>query len=183
MKPLNDAVVLLPLRGRHAEGKYAVVDANLPHLPAILQCRWYLTDRVYVRTFDWEDENRVAVKLHRVVLDPPPGVGVDHINRDPLDNRRENLRVAQASHNAMNRRRSPGRVPYRGVSARGAKFHAKLRWRNESLHLGDFDTARDAARVYDIFALLLAGEFAVPNFEKTRYRTLLLQLRQLLALE
>ena len=33
------------------------------------------------------------IKMHRVVVNAPPGSVVDHINGNPLDNRRENLEI------------------------------------------------------------------------------------------
>lgn len=44
------------------------------------------------------------VSLHRVITQAPTGVHVDHINRNPLDNRRENLRFVSRSQNMANSR-------------------------------------------------------------------------------
>lgn len=176
MTPDNEGVVRLTLRGRQARGRYAVVDADLPELPLLLSCRWYLNDKGYARTFDWPRPDRVTVKLHQAIIQPPPGLVVDHINGDRLDNRRSNLRLATDSQNTMNRRCTGGKVPYRGVSIRGERFHAKLRWQNEYFHLGDFRTAEDAARMYDIFSLLIAGDFAHTNFDRKRYQRLIARL-------
>lgn len=183
MTHISDAIALIPLRGRHAAGRHAIVDATLPQLAALLECRWYVNDKGYVRTFDLEKPGRVTVKLHQVILDTPPGLIVDHINGNPLDNRLINLRPATSSQNAMNRNRPRGKVPYRGVSLRGERFHAKLRWKDESLHLGDFHTAKDAARVYDLISLLIAGDFARTNFDRERYTHLIEKLRVLIDAE
>lgn len=43
------------------------------------------------------------VKLHRVILNAPLDKEIDHINRNPLDNRKVNLRLANKSQNMMNR--------------------------------------------------------------------------------
>ena len=43
--------------------------------------------------------------LHRFIMNAPPGVQVDHINRDKLDNRKANLRLCTPSQNQFNRER------------------------------------------------------------------------------
>jgi hypothetical protein len=40
--------------------------------------------------------------LHRQILEPKPGLDIDHINRDKLDNRRQNLRYLTRSQNCIN---------------------------------------------------------------------------------
>lgn len=60
------------------------------------------------------------VKMHRLILNPPDALTVDHINHDTLDNRRQNLRAVTAEANAQNRRgadRDNG-VGIRGISKR-----------------------------------------------------------------
>lgn len=44
--------------------------------------------------------------MHRQIMTPEPGLVVDHINGNPLDNRRENLRVVTQQVNSWNRRQS-----------------------------------------------------------------------------
>ncbi|MGM9319412.1 HNH endonuclease [Deinococcus aquaticus] len=173
-----EGTTLVPLRGQYGSGRFATVDTSHPQLQTILDCRWYVNEKNYARSFDWPEEPGVTVKLHHIVTGTRPPIIIDHINRDTLDNRLSNLRIAMASENAMNRRHPRGKVAYRGVSARETRFHAKIRWQNEHLHLGDFDTAKDAARVYDLFALLIAGEFAATNAPARQYRGLVMKLQQ-----
>lgn len=52
--------------------------------------------------------------LGRLLLDPPKGLYVDHINHDGRDNRRENLRIVTASQNNSNSR-TESITGYRGV--------------------------------------------------------------------
>ena len=42
--------------------------------------------------------------IHRIVMSPPKGMVVDHINGNALDNRKENLRVCTYSQNSCNKK-------------------------------------------------------------------------------
>lgn len=64
-----------------------------------------------VRKYRWGGSNGRAratvngrgVLLHRFLLQPPADMVVDHLNHDPLDNRRSNLRVCTQRENCQNR--------------------------------------------------------------------------------
>lgn len=65
---------------------------------------------------------QITIKLHQVIADRMnlnrDGLVVDHINRDSLDNRRENLRVVSYRLNAINRTPSKTKSssPFLGIS-------------------------------------------------------------------
>lgn len=64
--------------------------------------RWYLTGTGYAAAAALRGKSRTLVCMHRLLLDPPASAQVDHVNRDKLDNRRANLRVATRSQNQGN---------------------------------------------------------------------------------
>lgn len=108
------------------------------------------------------------VAMHRQILGAPPGVIVDHANRNTLDNRKLNLRFATTHQNMCNRIAVRSRFGYRGVKQRRSghgKWEARISLLDGTRrHLGSFETAEDAARAYDEAAKRAHGEFAVLNF-------------------
>jgi hypothetical protein len=88
------------------------------------------------------------VLLHRVILDAPPGLEVDHINGDKLDNRKDNLRLVNHAHNQQNRHglNKRNRSGFRGVSwhSRDRRWQADLRANGRTVSLGYFDTVEAA---------------------------------------
>lgn len=106
------------------------------------------------------------VALHQLVLGRP-GLIIDHINRNPLDNRKENLRLANHAGNRVNSDPHAGRKfkgPSRISRPSGDRWECRL-WVNGScLYLGTFDSEIGAAKAYDKKAKELWGEFARLNF-------------------
>lgn len=109
-----------------------------------------------------------AVFLHHAVLGIPNRVHIDHKNGDGLDNRRDNLRVANNSLNHMNigKMKRPTSSRYKGVHFRKDRnrWAAEIKVMYRTLKLGCFATELEAARAYDAAALQHFGEFARPNF-------------------
>lgn len=61
---------------------------------------WRKTNEGYFATKSHGSSHRI----HRYLLDAPPDMVVDHINHDPTDNRKSNLRICTTQHNTWNRR-------------------------------------------------------------------------------
>lgn len=140
----------------------------MKNIPVGRSGRAIIDDEDYAKlsTFKWSINNGYAISttghgsMHQIVLGAKPGMVIDHINRNRLDNRKENLRHATHSQNALNRihRNTSG---YRGVRPAGKHWQAIT----ANFKLGTFDTAEMAAAAYNWAALRLYGEFAVLNAE------------------
>lgn len=111
----------------------------------------------------------VNVAMHRVILDAPGGMLVDHVNGNGLDNRRCNLRLATRTQNAINSRMSPTNTSgYRGVywCKKNKRWQASISVDGKRKHVGCFKAPEDAARAYDKAIVAHYGEFARTNFPR-----------------
>ena len=57
----------------------------------------------YVYTYDRSGEKVKTVLLHRYIMNDPKGMIVDHIDGNPLNNLKSNLRVCTVEENSQNR--------------------------------------------------------------------------------
>lgn len=123
------------------DGEFALVDAT-DHA-WLSRWRWGKNSRGYA----YRKSGRQGVLMHRLILEPPDGFEVDHVNRDKLDNRRVNLRAVTRSANHRNRGLSARNVS--GVSGviwdeqRGL-WRASITVERKRRELGRFSTLRGA---------------------------------------
>jgi len=88
---------------------------------------------------------------------------IDHVNRDRMDNRIKNLRIATQAQNAVNVPRKSANG-FRGVTwHKRGKWQVRVRFCNRVHHIGYFDDIEEAARAYDAAAKRFHGEFAILN--------------------
>ena len=68
---------------------------------------------VMSKTVNWKKDKKY---LHRFIMNAPIGMEVDHINGNPLDNRKENLRICMRSQNSRNvRMHKDNKTGWKGV--------------------------------------------------------------------
>lgn len=144
----------------NTDGLYAIVDNTW--YPLLAQWRWRLGSRRYAET----DMDGRTTAMHNVVLPPEPGFVTDHKNGIPLDNRRQNLRLASPSENAANRvKRAGTSSDYYGVSKTDdGRYLVEVAKGREKVTLGPYDSEIEAAVARDIAAFTLYGHFAALNF-------------------
>lgn len=164
----------IALSGNKAAGRVALVDDE--DYERLIQFRWYahIDERrpgrphgPYARTTinaTTSGRPHWSPLMHTLIMGR---IGIDHANRDGLDNRRENLRPAGDSENGRNR---PARLncssQYKGVywiKAQGV-WGAGITLHRERIKLGRFSDEQQAAVAYDLAARELHGDFAVLNF-------------------
>ncbi len=137
-------------------GKETVVDAA--DVPLVEGRNWHTDvgkNRCYARISLPVNGKNKNVRMHQILIPAPPGMVIDHINGDGLDNRRVNLRVVDLSKNTRNTlRRRSGHVPNVRLDTRRGTFDGFV-------YLGTF------ARKEDAEAAVLAAERTLgkPSYE------------------
>ena len=83
--------------------------------------------------------SRLIWQMHNGEI--PEGMQIDHINRDKLDNRIENLRCVTPTQNEWNK-------PCSGVNFEKGKWRARFKHFGKSIHVGLFETKDEALAAY-----------------------------------
>lgn len=105
--------------------------------------------------------NRMPLRMHRIICPVPPGMQVDHINGNTLDNRRANLRPATHAQNVHNRGITRFNMSgYKGVTWNHRRWMARIEVDGLPKYLGTFDSPAEAHAAYRVAAEKLHGEFA-----------------------
>lgn len=136
-------------------------------------------DYALVKNFSWNKKSAkntdyalhkskiITVYTHHLILPVKPGLEVDHIDRNGLNNCRSNLRYATHSQNRSNSIVYSGSVnnptEYKGVSKRGNSWRAQISIEGVTRQLGNFNTAEEAAVAFNRAAEKYYGMFANLN--------------------
>ena len=92
----------------------------------------------------------------------PDGMVVDHINLNPLNNRKSNLRICTKQQNEMNRpTRSHNTSGVTGVSKHKQtnKWRAYIEYNQKYIHLGLFNTKEEAIKARKEAELKYFGKY------------------------
>ncbi len=107
--------------------------------------------------------------MHRLILNPPDNMEVDHINGNGLDNRRCNLRICTRKENVRNQRKQFGcRSKHKGVTfndkwSKSRPWSSRIFVDGKYICIGTFSTEDDAGIAYNQAAKKHYGEFANLN--------------------
>lgn len=166
--PLPSPAIAIPL----TQGLIATV--SIEDFPRAIRHNWHAA-RTAKR---FEARRRVAdpssrwrqkiQRLHHFIYGQE--VRIDHKDGNALNNQRENLRPATRIQNGQNRGTWKHSTRFKGVSIQHGKFKSHIRVNRELKHLGYFDSAEEAAKVYDAAALKYFGAFAKTNQQLGLFR-------------
>ncbi len=143
------------------QGQYAIVDDE--DFEWLSLWKWYCDSGCYAARRLPSSEGGKIMPMHRQIMGNPPGLLIDHANRNGLDNRRVNLRLANKSLNCANQSLNTVRGLPRGVKKRGNSYGVRIRVNDKEHWLGSFNNPKDAARAYNHAAIKYFGEFACLN--------------------
>jgi hypothetical protein len=103
--------------------------------------------------------------LGKFVLNYHGNLQIDHINGNPLDNRKQNLRLVTVQQNAFNRkRRRDCNSQFKGVHlCASGKYRVRI-GHSKQINLGTYSDELSAAKAYNKAAKELFGEHACTNF-------------------
>lgn len=156
------------------QGFYTIVDSadyeNLSKLKIYLTYSNYKTQKTATIIFEGKTTGLHRYLLMNALTANQDEYLIDHINGNPLDNRRANLRLATRAQNAANSRLNRNNTSgYKGVHKYKVRpeqtkiFEAVISINSKNCRIGSFYTAREAAIAYDEAVIKLRGEFAKTN--------------------
>jgi len=142
-------------------GLYALVDAA--DYEWLSQWNWSIRGNGYAT----RTEKGKTVLMHRQIMQAPKGKIVDHIDGNPHNSYRSNLRICSRAENLLNTGKRAGATsPFKGVwlNRSTGRWYAAIRCRGQRIWLGAYVDEVEAARAYDLKAVDRFGVFARPNF-------------------
>ena len=104
--------------------------------------------------------------MHRDIMNPLGGQEIDHIDGNPSNNQKSNLRFATSSQNKINRGpKKNNKSGYKGVSwhKQRKRWTARIMINDKYKHLGLFDDILDAVNAYNKAAKEYYGDYAWLN--------------------
>lgn len=159
-------------------GESFVVFVDDEDYEMVSKYKWHIDRKGYVRCYYGYDKK---VFIHRMILGlTDPQIFTDHIDHNPLNNQKYNLRPCSHTQNMRNKQ-CKGKIPYKGVSimrftnkVKNKKtgiikeyhymyYQASIRENGKCVNLGTFKNPIDAAVAYDNAAIRIYGEFAWLN--------------------
>ena len=113
----------------------------------------------YLRVSINNEFGRKCFRVHRLVglaflENPKKKKEIDHIDRNKLNNNINNLRWATSAENTRNiSKKQNSKSIYKGVTLNNNKWRARIRIHYKLIHLGYFETEKDAGLAYNNYIL------------------------------
>jgi hypothetical protein len=133
---------------------------------------WTITNMGYAQLHKTGKFGQLGLLMHRLIMFAESNQQIDHIDGNPLNNQKANLRFCDAQGNNRNRKKTAGHhSQYKGVTRfRKSYWRASIGLNSKHLYLGDFKDEHTAALMYDFWAVYLFGTFAKTNFKTISFK-------------
>lgn len=149
------------------KGRYALVDdSDYDELSNYKWCVIKNLNTFYATSHAYIDDKRTTIRMHRIIMNPPEGMIIDHKNGDGLDNQKSNLRICTYSENSRNiNSHKNSTSKYIGVSYSSSygTWLSMIMVDGKNKSLGYFKTELEAAIIRNIAARKYYKEFAKLN--------------------
>ena len=145
---------------------------DLEDVDKVKDYKWHLDSGGYI-------VNSKVGKLHRFLMNPKDNEIVDHINGNPLDNRKCNLRVCSQNQNMMNQqKRKNTSSKFKGCSwaKNKSKWCVHIQINKKIKHIGYYNSEEEGAISYDKAAIKYYGIYAKTNFPIENYYSYIIDL-------
>lgn len=152
---VNELYIVLKV----ATDKYpnAVTIIDKEDLERVFDYRWAVHNEagyLYVRS-----SCRKGVRLHRLIMNAPSNMFVDHIDGNTLINIKSNLQICTPQQNSIKQKSRQSSI--RGIRFKSGKWEVSIEVNSKALYLGRYTDLVDAMKAYNKTALLMFGKFAV----------------------
>ena len=130
-------------------------------LSKVLSYHWYINAKGYVVSMYRDGGKRHSLRLHRLIMDCPNDMVVDHVNHDLTDNRKCNLRVCMQEENMRNRKPNRhSKSGVKGVYPENGKWRVMINYNRKQYRLGTFSDIQEAIKVRQEAEARLYGAYA-----------------------
>lgn len=121
---------------------------------------WFDDGNGYPRTNIVVSEQKIILtRMHELIFPVQNNFYIDHINQNKFDNRKINLRYCNPMQNAQNKSK-PNKVVGVNYSKKLKKYRARIKNGNKDIHIGLYNTEKEAIVARLKMEKKLFGEFA-----------------------
>lgn len=127
--------------------------------------KWRLTQDGYLLTSD-PANRQTGIYMHRLIMNAPQEMQIDHIDGNKLDNRKSNLRICTKRQNLCNAdsQKARRKGKYKGCYLlKSGRYRSTIKTNGKAVYLGEYDTEENAAQAYNFAAFEYHKEFAFYN--------------------
>ncbi len=156
------------------DGTHAIVDltqgqvtlVDVEDLEKIGEYRWHASwqpsKKAYyvIANVKRDCGKRTTINIGRLIMDAEKGFMIDHIDGNPLNNARDNLRSCSCAQNNLNRGKSITNTSgHKGIQFRRGKYEISTRTNGKYHYIGSSKSFDEAVEMYESAAKELHGEF------------------------